>query len=193
MRAQTYIVEYLSSAPLMNALIRAGLICSAMLSAPLNWTHKYIHLLATQKLIHNFQRFVNRRRHFSHRLVNCQRLALAAKHSASNLSSVWAATSCGGSLSPFGRPDRQFARHYPTYLLSRKGEDKRREEKSSTKRRHYLLTVLFRHPPVAVAPRLHGKMAATTAVWMTDQGREAEAAGERGEGAGSVNPAEGWR
>lgn len=35
-------------------------------------------------------------------------------------------------------------------------------------------------------------MAATTAVWMTDQGGEAEAAGEREEGAGSVNPAEGW-
>lgn len=52
--------------------------------------------------------------------------------------------------------------------------------------------MLFRHPPVAAAPTLHGKMAATTAVWMTDQGREAEAAGERGEGAGSVNPAEGW-
>lgn len=35
-------------------------------------------------------------------------------------------------------------------------------------------------------------MAATTAEWMTDQGGEAEAAGERGEGAGSDNPAEGW-
>lgn len=52
------------------------------------------------------------------------------------------------------------------------------------KRRNYLLTLLFRHPPVGSVPTLHGKMAATTAVWMTDQGREAE-------GAGSVNPAEG--
>lgn len=40
---------------------------------------------------------------------------------------------------------------------------------------------MSRHPPVAAAPTLHGKMAATTAVWMTDQGREAEAAGEREE------------
>lgn len=51
--------------------------------------------------------------------------------------------------------------------------------------------VLSRHPPVAALPMFHGKMAATTAVWMTDQRGEAEAAGERGEGAGFVNPAEG--
>lgn len=82
--------------------------------------------------------------------------------------------------------------HCPTYLLSRKRKGYRQGCKRSTKMQNYLSTVLSRHPPVAVVPTLHGKMAATTAEWMTDQGGEAEAAAERGEGAGSANPAEGW-
>ena len=60
------------------------------------------------------------------------------------------------------------------------------------KKRDYLLTVLSRHPPVVAVSTLYGKMAATTAVWVAAQRREAEAAGERGEGAGSVSPAVRW-
>lgn len=73
--------------------------------------------------------------------------------------------------------------HSHTYLLSQKRKGYRQGCKRSTKMKGYLSAAPSRHPPVAVVPTLHGKMAATTAEWMTDQG---------GEGAGSDNPAEGW-
>lgn len=53
---------------------------------------------------------------------------------------------------------------------------------------NYLLTALSRHPPVAAGSTLHGKMAATTLVRMTDQREEAEAAGEREQGGGLSRP-----
>lgn len=181
--AQILRVCLLSSAPSLDVAIFKN---AAFLRSFLAHSLAHNPVATKGNIIYNFQGFIGRRRHFLRGLVNCQQRATVAKHSPSR--SYLRLRQFFRLLQTADRPGLCPQHRRPT--CNQAGADTETNVGSRWRERGVItfLTALSRHPPVAAGSTVRGKMAATTAVRMTDQREEAEAAGEREEGGGLSQP-----